>query len=120
MTSIQDGNSACASVAYRLSEVCAIYPITPRSAMAERANQLISEVWARGWDEKPSLEPEYLWRAGSKGYAPEDENSIRSEEDVANWMKVALAQWDMVVGDISGNTARIIEGTARSMGIEVV
>lgn len=53
--------------------------------MAERANRLISEVWARGWDEKPSLEPEYIWRAGSKGYAPEDENSIRSEEDVADF-----------------------------------
>lgn len=53
--------------------------------MAERANRLISEVWARGWDEKPSLEPEYIWTAGSKGYSPEDERSIRSEEDVADF-----------------------------------
>lgn len=53
--------------------------------MAERANRLISEVWARGWDEKPRLEPDYIWRAGSKGYSPEDESSIRSEEEVVDF-----------------------------------
>jgi hypothetical protein len=30
-----DGNEAAAWVAYRLTEVCAIYPITPSSTMAE-------------------------------------------------------------------------------------
>ena len=34
-TVIMDGNEAAASVAYRLSEVVAIYPITPSSPMAE-------------------------------------------------------------------------------------
>jgi hypothetical protein len=29
-----DGNEAAASVAYRLNEVCCIYPITPSSPMA--------------------------------------------------------------------------------------
>src|SRR5436190_9588725 len=33
-----DGNDACASVAYRLSDVIAIYPITPSSGMAEAAD----------------------------------------------------------------------------------
>ena len=33
-----DGNEAAAWVAYRLSEVCAIYPITPSSTMAELAD----------------------------------------------------------------------------------
>ena len=33
-----DGNEAAASVAYRVNEVCAIYPITPSSPMAELAD----------------------------------------------------------------------------------
>ncbi|KAA1248602.1 pyruvate:ferredoxin (flavodoxin) oxidoreductase, partial [Mycobacterium simiae] len=33
-----DGNEAAASVAYRLNEVCCIYPITPSSPMAELAD----------------------------------------------------------------------------------
>ena len=36
---ILDGNEAAASVAYRLSEVIAIYPITPSSPMGEWADQ---------------------------------------------------------------------------------
>jgi pyruvate-ferredoxin/flavodoxin oxidoreductase len=34
-----DGNEAAVSVAYRLSEVCCIYPITPSSPMAETADE---------------------------------------------------------------------------------
>ena len=34
-----DGNEAAASVAHRVSEVIAIYPITPSSPMGELADQ---------------------------------------------------------------------------------
>ena len=33
-----DGNEACAAIAYQLSDVIAIYPITPSSNMAEAAD----------------------------------------------------------------------------------
>ena len=36
---IIDGNEAAADVAYRLSELCSIYPITPSSTMAELADE---------------------------------------------------------------------------------
>ncbi|MDA8274871.1 MAG: pyruvate:ferredoxin (flavodoxin) oxidoreductase [Actinomycetota bacterium] len=38
-----DGNEAAASAAYRLNEVCAIFPITPASPMAELADQWSAE-----------------------------------------------------------------------------
>ena len=41
--SIVDGNEAAASVAYRLNEVIAIYPITPSSPMGEWSDQWNSE-----------------------------------------------------------------------------
>ena len=37
-----DGNEAAVSVAYRLNELCAIYPITPSSPMAELADEWAS------------------------------------------------------------------------------
>src|SRR6202011_438799 len=44
-----DGNEAAASVAYRVNEVCAIYPITPSSTMAELADEWaaagIQNIW---------------------------------------------------------------------------
>ena len=36
---VMDGNEAVAYVAYRLNEVCAIFPITPSSTMAELADE---------------------------------------------------------------------------------
>ena len=56
-----------------------------RSSFAEASDRLIRHVWTRGWDEKPPLEPDYLWQVGSEGFTQEDEVSIRSEEEVADF-----------------------------------
>ncbi len=53
---ILDGNEAAASVAYRLSEVIAIYPITPSSPMAEWADQWHSESKKNIWGAVPIVE----------------------------------------------------------------
>ena len=46
---VLDGNAACAHVAYRVNEVCAIFPITPSSTMAEFADEWsaagIKNIW---------------------------------------------------------------------------
>jgi pyruvate-ferredoxin/flavodoxin oxidoreductase len=55
-TVIMDGNEAAASVAYRLSEVVAIYPITPSSPMAEWADQWRSEGKKNIWGAIPIVE----------------------------------------------------------------
>ena len=53
---IVDGNEAAASVAYRLTEVVAIYPITPSSPMAEWADQWRSEGKKNIWGALPIVE----------------------------------------------------------------
>ena len=55
-TAIMDGNEAAASVAYRLAEVVAIYPITPSSPMAEWADQWRSEGKKNIWGALPVVE----------------------------------------------------------------
>ena len=50
-----DGNEAAASVAYRLVEVCAIYPITPSSTMAELADQWANERKKNLWGSVPII-----------------------------------------------------------------
>lgn len=52
---IVDANQAVADVAYRLSEVVAIYPITPSSAMGEWADQWASEGRENLWGDVPSV-----------------------------------------------------------------
>ena len=50
-----DGNEAAASVAYRLSELCCIYPITPSSPMAELADEWSSRGRTNIWGTVPSV-----------------------------------------------------------------
>src|SRR5689334_19790976 len=50
-----DGNDACAAVAYQLSDVIAIYPITPSSGMAEAADAWSSARRPNLWGAVPSV-----------------------------------------------------------------
>ena len=50
-----DGNEAAARVAYRVSEIIAIYPITPSSPMGEWSDQWSSEVKPNIWGTVPNV-----------------------------------------------------------------
>ncbi len=61
-----DGNAAVAYVAYRVNEVCAIYPITPSSPMAELADEWTSAGTLNIWGNVPSIQ-EMQSEAGAAG-----------------------------------------------------
>jgi len=51
-----DGNTAVALVAYKLNEICAIYPITPSSTMAELADEWAAEARPNLWGDVPQVQ----------------------------------------------------------------
>jgi len=51
-----DGNTAVAHIAYRVNEVCAIFPITPSSTMAELADQWAAEGVTNIWGNVPVVQ----------------------------------------------------------------
>jgi len=61
-----DGNAAVAHVAYRVNEVCAIYPITPSSTMAELADEWSSAGLTNIWGNVPVIQ-EMQSEAGAAG-----------------------------------------------------
>jgi pyruvate-ferredoxin/flavodoxin oxidoreductase len=61
-----DGNEAAASVAHRLSEVIAIYPITPSSTMGEFADEWSAAGKKNVWGDVPSV-AEMQSEAGAAG-----------------------------------------------------
>ena len=63
-----DGNEAAAYVAYRVNEVCTIYPITPSSTMAELADQWSAEGVKNIWGTVP-LVMEMQSEGGAAGAA---------------------------------------------------
>ncbi|MDX2069365.1 MAG: pyruvate:ferredoxin (flavodoxin) oxidoreductase [Haliscomenobacter sp.] len=50
-----DGNEATAYIAYRVNEVCAIYPITPSSTMAELADEWSAQKVKNIWGHVPEV-----------------------------------------------------------------
>ena len=50
-----DGNEAAAYIAYRVNEVCAIYPITPSSPMAELADEWSAKRIPNIWGQVPEV-----------------------------------------------------------------
>ena len=55
-TDTMDGNTAVAHVAYRVNEVCAIYPITPSSTMAELADEWAAQGVTNIWGNLPVVQ----------------------------------------------------------------
>lgn len=53
---VMDGNTAVAHVAYRVNEVCAIFPITPSSPMAELADEWTAEGVKNIWGNIPVVQ----------------------------------------------------------------
>ncbi|MDO5628593.1 MAG: pyruvate:ferredoxin (flavodoxin) oxidoreductase, partial [Mobilicoccus sp.] len=68
MRTIVDGNEAAASVAFRLSELCSIYPITPSSTMAELADEWSALGRTNVWGSVPTV-MEMQSEAGAAGTA---------------------------------------------------
>jgi pyruvate-ferredoxin/flavodoxin oxidoreductase len=59
-----DGNEAAASVAFRMSEVMAIYPITPSSTMAELCDEWLSRGKKNLWGVAPEMADASSGRGG--------------------------------------------------------
>jgi pyruvate-ferredoxin/flavodoxin oxidoreductase len=55
-TAILDGNGAVAHVAYRVNEICAIFPITPSSPMAELADEWAAAGQTNIWGNVPVVQ----------------------------------------------------------------
>src|SRR4051794_31888892 len=53
---VMDANTAVAHVAYRVNEVCAIFPITPSSTMAELADEWSAAGIANIWGNVPVVQ----------------------------------------------------------------
>ena len=63
-----DGNTAVATVAYKLNEVCAIYPITPSSTMAELADEWVAQGRPNLWGKRAGRAGDAVgrWRRGCR------------------------------------------------------
>src|SRR6202046_5379112 len=110
---ILDGNEAAASVAYRLSEVVAIYPITPSSPMAEWADQWRSEDKRNIWGALPIVE-ELQSEGGAAGamHGALQAGAFGTTFTASQGLLLMIPNLFKIAGELTSN---VIHVTARSI-----
>jgi len=110
---IMDGNEAAASVAYRLSEVIAIYPITPSSPMGELADQWMVEGRKNIWGAVPQV-VEMQSEGGAAGalHGAIQAGSLGTTFTASQGLLLMIPNMYKIAGEL---TAAVIHVAARSV-----
>jgi pyruvate-ferredoxin/flavodoxin oxidoreductase len=108
-----DGNEAAARVAYRLSEVMAIYPITPASPMGEWADAWAAEGRPNLWGQVPQV-VEMQSEGGAAGmvHGALQAGALTSTFTASQGLLLMLPNLYKIAGEL---TAAVIHVAARSL-----
>ncbi|MFM1843287.1 MAG: pyruvate oxidoreductase, partial [Cyanobacteriota bacterium] len=111
-----DGNEAVARVAYQLSEVIAIYPITPSSPMGEWADAWASEHRPNLWGTVPSV-VEMQSEGGAAGaiHGALQSGSLTTTFTASQGLLLMLPNMHKIAGEL---TAAVIHVAARSLAAQ--
>ena len=111
-----DGNEAAAYVAYRVNEVCAIYPITPSSTMAELADEWAAKGIKNIWGSVPDI-MEMQSEAGAAGtvHGALQTGSLTTTFTASQGLMLMLPNMYKIAGEL---TACVIHVAARSLAAQ--
>ena len=110
---ILDANEAVASVAYRLSEVIAIYPITPSSPMGEWSDQWRQEGKPNIWGATPTV-AEMQSEGGAAGamHGALQAGALSTTFTASQGLLLMIPNMYKIAGEL---TASVMHVTARSI-----
>ena len=108
-----DGNTAVAHVAYRVNEVCAIYPITPSSTMAELADEWSAEGLTNIWGNVPVVQ-EMQSEGGAAGavHGALQSGALTTTFTASQGLMLMLPNMFKIAGEL---TATVFHVAARSL-----
>jgi pyruvate-ferredoxin/flavodoxin oxidoreductase len=111
-----DGNEAAARVAYKLSEVIAIYPITPSSAMGEWADEWASVDQKNLWGTTPTV-VEMQSEAGAAGaiHGALQAGSLSTTFTASQGLLLMIPNMYKIAGEL---TAAVFHVAARSLATQ--
>jgi pyruvate-ferredoxin/flavodoxin oxidoreductase len=113
-----DGNEAAARVAYQLSEVVAIYPITPSSNMGEWADQWASEKKPNLWGAVPTV-IEMQSEGGAAGalHGALQTGALATTFTASQGLLLMIPNMYKIAGEL---TATVIHVAARSLAAQAL
>ena len=111
-----DGNEAAAHVAYRVNEVCAIYPITPSSTMAELADEWASKGIKNIWGNIPDvIEMQSEGGAAGTVHGALQTGSLTTTFTASQGLMLMLPNMYKIAGEL---TATVFHVAARSLAAQ--
>ncbi|HEX5624934.1 MAG TPA: pyruvate:ferredoxin (flavodoxin) oxidoreductase, partial [Saprospiraceae bacterium] len=111
-----DGNEAAVYVAYRINEVCAIYPITPSSAMAEFADEWSAKGIRNIWGHVPEvIEMQSEGGAAGTVHGALQTGSLTTTFTASQGLMLMLPNMYKIAGEL---TAAVFHVAARSLAAQ--
>ncbi|MDE2581805.1 MAG: pyruvate:ferredoxin (flavodoxin) oxidoreductase [Rhodospirillales bacterium] len=113
-----DGNAAVAHVAYRVNEVCAIFPITPSSPMAELADEWAAAGVPNLWGEVPVVQ-EMQSEGGAAGavHGALQSGALTTTFTASQGLLLMLPNMFKIAGEL---TPTVFHVAARSIGTQAL
>ncbi|HEY9199275.1 MAG TPA: pyruvate:ferredoxin (flavodoxin) oxidoreductase, partial [Gammaproteobacteria bacterium] len=113
-----DGNEAAATIAHRLSEVCAIYPITPASPMGEFADAWSAEGRRNLWGTVPHI-IEMQSEAGAAGavHGALQTGSLATTFTASQGLLLMIPNMYKIAGEL---TPTVLHVAARSLACQAL
>ncbi|MGK5091275.1 pyruvate:ferredoxin (flavodoxin) oxidoreductase [Deltaproteobacteria bacterium TL4] len=113
-----DGNEAAAYIAYRVNEVCAIYPITPSSTMAELADYWASKKIPNIWGNIPEV-VEMQSEGGAAGavHGSLQTGALTTTFTASQGLMLMLPNMYKIAGEL---TAAVFHVAARSLAAQAL
>jgi pyruvate-ferredoxin/flavodoxin oxidoreductase len=113
-----DGNEAVASIAHRLNEIIAIYPITPASPMGEWADQWASEGRPNIWGTIPSvIEMQSEGGAAGAVHGALQTGALTTTFTASQGLLLMIPNMYKIAGEL---TATVFHVAARSLAVQAL
>ncbi|MFZ4768709.1 MAG: pyruvate:ferredoxin (flavodoxin) oxidoreductase [Ferruginibacter sp.] len=115
-----DGNEAAAYVAYRVNEVCAIYPITPSSTMAELADEWSAKGTKNIWGGVPDV-IEMQSEAGAAGtvHGALQTGSLTTTFTASQGLMLMLPNMYKIAGELTPTVFHIAARSLAAQGLSI-
>ena len=113
-----DGNTACSTIAHKINEVIAIYPITPSSTMGENADQLSADGKTNIWGTVP-LVVEMQAEGGAAGavHGALQTGSLTTTFTASQGLLLMIPNLFKIAGEL---TSAVLHVSARSLATQAL
>jgi pyruvate-ferredoxin/flavodoxin oxidoreductase len=115
-----DGNEAAAYVAYRVNEVCAIYPITPSSTMAELADEWSAHGIKNIWGNVPEvIEMQSEGGAAGTVHGALQTGSLTTTFTASQGLMLMLPNMYKIAGELTSTVFQVAARSLAAQGLSI-